>query len=100
MRPTRSNRIREFNVADDVRMDLMLTIELNAAPIDESLCIIAGAPNGSNAQRILVKNQPMLATRDASRTRIKSNRNSLVRKIERVTRNLIGMRQTWTIIHC
>ena len=101
VRPTRSAGIPQYDIADDSRMDSVLAIELNIAPIDEYIIgiFLGNFPPRSPSQGVGIKYHPLASSGDPSGPRIESNRDPFVSDIQRIAGNLIAMREHVSIVH-
>ena len=72
--PTRAHRILEMNLALKPIVDSVLTIELNAAIVNELIT----APGGMQIHGVVIVDHPVLPLRHAPGSRIEPNGNSFV----------------------
>ena len=81
--------------ARDVRVNSVLAVEVNPLPIDESLA----TPRRREPHRVVVVDYPIVAARNASRTGVKTNTDSLVSDVLGIVASLDRRHQAGAVIH-
>ena len=78
-----------FHLANDLGMNAMLTIKIDAIPVDEAIA----APNARHSHGVVFKNRPMPTARDASGAGVEPNGNPFVSEVALVVADLVSGRE-------
>src|SRR5690349_10428442 len=92
VRPTRTSPIRKRDLPNDLGMNLMFAIELNAAPVDEVIALAGRAPRRRDAKGVRIEHHPVPPARNAARSRIEPHGDALVSKVVRPAGDFIRVR--------
>src|SRR6185437_12451025 len=77
IRPAGTDRVGEPHLPGNARMDLMLAVEIDAVPVDESF----SAPRRRDAHRVVVEQHPVPSTRHSARSVVQTYRDALVGEV-------------------
>ena len=95
VRPAGLIRVDNVDSADDSRVDLVATVEVDPVPVDEPLA----GPGSGQTKRVVIIDHPGSPSRNSPRPRIEPDGNSLEGEVRAVIADFKRGRQAWTVIH-